>query len=192
MAIRSFLAFELPPDIKRTVKHVSEDMRRSELDLKWVNVDNIHLTVVFMGNIRNEDVQAIGEEIEDVCLGFVPFEISLKGAGVFPHTRRPRVLWLGLEMETERVSSFRNSLQERLQPYGIKEEKRAFAPHLTLGRFRKPDRCDPLLGDIISRYKDIKGAVCRLEELVMFKSELKPGGAEYTKLKTCPLKGVIG
>jgi 2'-5' RNA ligase len=190
MAIRSFLAFELPPDIKSMVKRVSEDVRRSELNLKWVKVDNIHLTVVFMGDIRTEDVQVIGEKIEDVCLGCKPFEISLKGMGVFPDTRRPRVLWLGLEMETERISSFRNSLQERLLAFGIKEEKRAFTPHLTLGRFDKPGRGDSLLVDIILQYKDLKGPVCRLKELVMFTSELKPGGAEYTKLKTCLLKGM--
>jgi 2'-5' RNA ligase len=192
MAIRSFLAFELPPDIKRMIKDISEDIRRTRLDLKWVKVDNIHLTVVFMGNIRSEDVRAIGEEAGDVCVGFEPFEIALKGLGVFPNTRRPRVLWLGLEIETERISSFRDSLQKRLLDFGVREEKRAFTPHLTLGRFRKPERHDPLQGDIISRYADIKGPVGRLEELVMFKSELRPGGAEYTKLKAFPLKGIIG
>ena len=192
MTIRSFLAFELPPDIKRMVKDISEDVRRSGLDLKLVKVDNIHLTVVFMGNIRSEDVRAIGEKAGDVCVGFEPFEIALKGLGVFPNTRRPRVLWLGLEMETERISAFRDGLQERLLDFGVKEEKRAFTPHLTLGRFRKPERHDPLLGDIISQYADIKGPVGQLEELVMFKSELRPGGAEYTRLRAFPLKGVIG
>jgi 2'-5' RNA ligase len=192
MAIRSFLAFELPPDIKRMVKDTSEDVRRTGLDLKWVKVDNIHLTVVFMGNIRSEDVRAIEKEAGDVCFRFEPFKIALKGLGVFPNIRRPRVLWLGLETETERISAFRDSLQERLLTFGVKEEKRAFAPHLTLGRFRKPERHDPLLGDIISRYADIKTPVGRLEELVMFKSELRPGGAEYTKLNAFPLKGVIG
>jgi 2'-5' RNA ligase len=192
MAIRSFLAFELPPDIMRTVKDISEDIRRTRLDLKWVKVDNIHLTVVFMGNIRSEDVLAIGEEAGDVCVGFEPFEIALKGLGVFPNTRRPRVLWLGLEIEADRISSFRDSLQERLLDFGVREEKRAFTPHLTLGRFRKPESHDPLLGDIISRYADIKCPVGRLEELVMFKSELRPGGAEYTRLKSFPLKGIIG
>src|SRR4030043_179224 len=191
MTIRSFLAFELPPDIKRMVKDISEDVRRSGLGLKLVKVDNIHLTVISMGNIRSEDVQAIGEEAEDVCVGCEPFEIALKGLGVFPNTRRPRVLWLGLEMETERISSFRDSLQERLLDFGVKEEKRAFTPHLTLGRFRKPERNDTILGDIISRYADIKGPVGRLEELIMFKSELRTGGAEYKRLKTCPLKASL-
>lgn len=190
--IRSFLAFELPPDIKSMVKDISEDVRRTGLDLKLVKVDNIHLTVVFMGNIRSEDVRAIEKEARDLCVFYEPFKIALKGLGVFPNTRRPRVLWLGLDMDTERISSFRDSLQERLLTFGINEEKRAFTPHLTLGRFRRPERHDPLLGDIISRYADIKTPVGRLEELVMFKSELRPGGAEYTRLNAFPLKGVIG
>jgi len=192
MVIRSFLAFELPSDIKKTVKHVSEDVRGSKLNVKWVKVDNIHITVVFMGNISTEDIPAIREKIEKGCLGFEPFNISLKGLGVFPDTRRPRVLWLGLEGEIERMSSFKKGLQERLKPFGIKEEKRRFKPHLTLGRFRKPNKSDPVLEGIISRYKDLESPVCPLEELVMFKSELKPGGAEYTRLESLPLKGVKG
>jgi RNA 2',3'-cyclic 3'-phosphodiesterase len=191
MAIRSFLAFELPPEIRKTIKDVSGEIRRSELNLRWVKVDNIHLTVVFMGDIRAEDVQAIGAEIEGVCLGFEPFEISLKGLSVFPNTQRPRVLWLGLEMDTERIRSLKNSLEERLSAFGIKEEKRSFTPHLTLGRFNKPGRCDSIISELISRYKDLKSPEFRTEEMVMYKSELKSGGAKYTKLKICPLKGII-
>lgn len=191
MVIRSFLAFELPSDIKKMVTHVSEDVRGSKLNVKWVKVDNIHLTVVFMGNISTEDVPAIREGIKKGCLGFDPFDISLKGLGVFPDTRRPRVLWLGLEGEIERMSSFKKDLQERLKTFGIKEEKRSFKPHLTLGRFRKPNRGDPILEGIISRYKDLESPVCPLEELVMFKSELKPEGAKYTRLESWTLKGMI-
>jgi len=189
MVIRSFLAFELPSDIKKMVTHVSEDVRGSRLNVKWVKVDNIHLTVVFMGNISTEDVPAIREEIKKGCLGFEPFDIYLKGLGVFPDARMPRILWLGLEGEIERMSSFKKGLQERLKTFGIKEEKRRFKPHLTLGRFRKPNRGDPILEGIISRYKDLESPVCPLEELVMFKSELKPEGAKYTRLESWTLKG---
>ncbi|MDB9823377.1 RNA 2',3'-cyclic phosphodiesterase, partial [Deltaproteobacteria bacterium] len=77
---------------------------------------------------------------------------------------------------------------ERLRPFGVKEEKRKLTPHLTLGRFRKPNRSGSLLEDIMSRYKGLESPVCRLKELVMFRSELKPGGAEYTRLESWPLK----
>jgi RNA 2',3'-cyclic 3'-phosphodiesterase len=182
MVIRSFLAFELPPDIKRTVTLISEDARRSKLNVRWVKVDNIHLTVVFMGNVREDDVPSIKEAIKTVCIESGPFDISLKGVGVFPNARRPRIIWLGLDGEIERIASLRDGLQKQLRAFGIKEEERMFRPHLTLGRFRKPNRGDPRLDDIIARYKDHAGPVCRLEELIMFKSELKPGGAEYSRL----------
>ena len=182
MAIRSFLAFELPPDIKKSVLLVSKDLRKSGLNARWVKVDNIHLTVVFMGDIREEDVQPIKEEIKEACLGSGPFDISLKGIGVFPKEQRPRVLWLGLDGEIEMISALRDRLRERLGPFGIKREKRPFRPHLTLGRFRRPERKGPGLDDIMARYKDMKGPVCRLEELIMFMSDLRPQGAIYTKL----------
>jgi 2'-5' RNA ligase len=189
MMIRSFLAFELPLEIKRTVKQVSEDVRRSKLNVKLLNVDNIHLTVVFMGNIKTEDIPAIEREIKRGCAGFDPFDISLKGLGLFPNARRPRVLWLGIECETERMSSLKTDLQERLRIYGVKEEKREFRPHLTLGRFRKSNRSSSPLEGIITRYKGLESPVFTLKELVMFKSKLTPKGAEYTKLASWPLKG---
>ena len=192
MMIRSFLAFELPLEIKRTVKQVSEDVRRSKLNVKLVNVDNIHLTVVFMGNIKTEDIPAIEREIKQGCAGFDPFDISLKGLGFFPNARRPRVLWLGIECETERMSSLKTNLQERLRTYGVKEEKRKFRPHLTIGRFRKSNRSSSLLEEIITRYEGLESPVFPLGELVMFKSKLTPKGAEYTKLVSWPLKGAGG
>jgi len=187
MAIRSFLAFELPPGIKDMVIRVSEEVMMSSLNVRWVKVDNIHLTVVFMGNIRSEDIPEMEEAIEEVCSGFSPFEISLKGFGVFPSVQRPRVLWLGLDGDLERMASLRDGLQEMLRPFGIKEEKRMFKPHLTLGRFRTPGKRAPGLEDIIARYRGLESPICMTSELVLFKSELKPGGAEYTILKSWPL-----
>lgn len=188
MAIRSFLAFELPPDIKSTVSRVSGEIKRSTLNVRWVNVKNIHLTMVFMGNIRSEDLPAIKDSIDKICRQYGPFDISLNGMGIFPN-RRPRVLWLGLDGDLEMMSPFRDDLQGRLEPFGIKAEKRRFRPHLTLGRFRKPGRTDSQLGDLLEKYRDLTTRHCRLEELILFKSDLKPGGAVYTKLGSWPLSG---
>ena len=187
MVIRSFLAFELPPEIRKIVTRVSEVVSRSTLNVKWVNVDNIHLTVVFMGNIKAEDLSDMGEAIGNVCSRHRPFDLSLKGMRAFPNIRRPRVLWLGLDGEIERMSSFRDDLQTGLCPFGIKEEKRTFKPHLTIGRFRKAGRADSQLDEIMRGYRDISSSVCQIDELIMFKSELKRSGAEYTKLESWPL-----
>ena len=189
MKIRSFLAFELPLEIKNIVARVSGELRQSTLNARWVKVDNIHLTVVFMGSIETEDIPAIARGVQEVCQTYAPFDISLKGIGCFPNTRSPRVLWLGLDGDLEPLSEFRDALQGHLTGFGIKEEKRKFKPHLTLARFRKPKKMDAKEDQLLSKYEDISSAVCSLKELILFKSDLKPTGAVYTKVESWPLMG---
>jgi 2'-5' RNA ligase len=189
MKIRSFLAFELPLEIESVVTRISDELKRSSLNAKWVKPGNVHLTVVFMGDVEMGEIPAIKEEIGEACLTYGAFDISLKGLGCFPHMRKPRVIWVGVDGDLERVSSFRDALQERLIPFGVKEEKRRFKPHLTLGRFRKPKRTSSEELELLSRYRDVTSPVCSLTELVLFRSELEPGGARYTRLGVWPLLG---
>lgn len=189
MKIRSFLAFELPLEIKNIVARVSGELRQSTLNARWVKVDNIHLTVVFMGNIETGDIPAIAQGVKEVCQTYGPFDLSLKEIGCFPNRRNPRVLWLGLDGDLEPMSDFRDALQGHLTGFGIKEEKRKFKPHLTLARFRKPKKMDLKEEQLLSKYEDISSSVCSLKELILFKSELKPTGAVYTKVEAWPLTG---
>jgi 2'-5' RNA ligase len=189
MKIRSFLAFELPLEIKKIVAQVSGELRQSSLNARWVKVDNIHLTVVFMGNMETRDIPAIAQGVKEVCQTFSPFDLSLRGIGCFPNRRNPRVLWLGLDGDMEPMADFRDALQGQLTGFGIKEEKRKFKPHLTLGRFRKPKKMDFKEEQLLSKYEDISSSVCSLKELILFKSDLKQTGAVYTKLDAWPLTG---
>ena len=189
MEIRSFLAFELPPEIRAVISHVSHEIKKSLLDLRCVKPENIHLTMVFMGNVHYEDLDQINKAVSSVCCRYGPFNISIKGAGVFGSRRSPRVLWVGLDGDLERISYFRDALQKHLKPFGIKQEKRRFSPHLTIGRFRKGDRPGAHLDTILSRYLELDSPVCSIGELIQFKSDLKPGGAVYTRLNAWPLSG---
>jgi 2'-5' RNA ligase len=189
MDIRSFLAFELSTEMKSKVNGVYENVRNSRLEVRWVRPQGIHITVVFMGDVREEDIAAIGNEMGKVCSEFASFRASLKGMGCFPSCRNPRVIWIGLEAEIERMSSFREDLQKRLVPFGVKAEKRGFNPHLTLGRFKKPSRDESEIGKLIDKHKDLTSPVCSLHELVLFKSDLKPDGAIYTKMLSSSLCG---
>ncbi len=189
MAIRSFLAFELPVDIRRIIMAVSGDVRQLSLNVRWVNVTNIHLTIVFMGNVQEEQIKPIQDTVKEVCQGCGPFSIGINGLGLFGSRRNPRVLWIGLDGTIDRMGYFRDDIQKKLRPFGIKEEKRRFKPHLTLGRFRKGARTGGHLDDLLSKYHDLTSPECIIEELVLFKSDLKPGGAVYSKLKEWPLTG---
>ena len=114
----------------------------------------------------------------------------MNGVGFFGGRKRPRVLWAGLSGDVERMSYFRDALQKRLKPFGITPENRKFNPHLTLGRFRKGALGGHLLDETVSRYRGLEGPVFTLKELVLFKSDLNPGGAVYTRLNGWPLSGI--
>jgi RNA 2',3'-cyclic 3'-phosphodiesterase len=188
MAIRSFLAFELPPGIKKEVAGISGEVKKTGLRASWVKPGNIHLTVIFLGDVNEQDTPGIISSIDNVIGKYKPFDISLGRMGVFPDIRKPRVLWLGLNGEIERLAALRDDLQKPLETFDVKQEKRSFKPHLTLGRFRKPVRDKSLLEKILGKYGDISGPDGKLDELILFKSVLNPGGSVYTKINTWPLE----
>ncbi len=187
MEVRSFLAFELPLEIKEIVTRVSNALKKTLPDFKWVKVDNIHLTVIFMGNISVDRLHEMAEKISEVCRTHGPFTMAVRGAGVFFRRRRPTVLWIGLNGDMKEMGHFKNVLQKTLLPFGVHEEKRDFKPHLTLGRFPKGAKPSRNLDELILKHEDLSGPPATLSELVLFKSELKPGGAVYTKLNAWPL-----
>lgn len=188
MAIRSFLAFELPGDIGKEVKRISTEIRKTDLNAGWVKPENIHLTVVFIGTVDENDIKRIIQAVDKTADKYGPFEISLKGAGLFPNIKRPKVMWLGLDCDIRALGNLRDDLQKRLEPFGVEPEKRPFRPHLTIGRFRRPVKDMSLLKRVLDEYSSSgSGPAGRLEELVLFKSDLKPGGAVYTRIHSFPL-----
>jgi 2'-5' RNA ligase len=189
MEIRSFLAFELPTQISEIVSHVCQEMRKTSLDVRWVREDHIHLTIIFMGNVLADQIENIGNSVEKLCQNYGPFTITLRGTGLFPGKRNPRVLWIGLAGDLERMADFRDALQQQLKVFGIRQETRPLRPHLTIARFRKGAKPSVHLEGLLSNYQNLTSPVCKLEELILFKSSLKPTGAVYSKLGQWPLSG---
>jgi len=188
MGIRSFLAFELSPEIRERIGELSRELRKSRLPARWVRVENIHLTIVFLGSIEENVVEDLKETVGSVVRAFTGFTARLSGVGVFPNFRKPRVLWIGLDGDIEGLSRLRDELQEALTVFGIQEEKRPFQAHLTLGRFKDRLDDDEELKRVLDRYHDITSELCSLDELVLFKSDLKSSGPVYTKMASWPLK----
>jgi 2'-5' RNA ligase len=188
MAIRSFLAFKLPSEIREQIDKISRELQQSSLPVRWVKTDNIHLTIIFLGSVSEDTIDDIKKETGAVVQRFSAITIGLNGIGVFPNWRRPRVFWVGLDGEIESLSNLRNELQAELKVFGFKPEKRPFRPHLTLGRFRSSLKGDEELKWILDRFHDIKSNPHYLNELVLFKSDLKPGGPIYTKMAAWPLR----
>ena len=188
MGIRSFLAFELPLQIKERVGEVSRELQKSPLPVRWVKVENIHLTIVFLGPVPEETIAGIKQKTGSIAERFSAFRIRLSSVGVFPNWRRPRVFWFGLAGEIGGLSELRDELQAVLEELGFKPEKRPFRPHLTLGRFKGSVNRGEELKWILDKFHDISSDDGYLKELVLFKSDLRPAGPIYTKMAAWPLK----
>ena len=188
MGIRSFLAFELPVEIKKQIGTISSELKKMSLPVRWVSIDNIHLTIVFLGSVDEDIMGDVEEKVDVVVKRFSAFKAKLNKVGAFPHWKRPRVIWIGLNGDVGRLSDLRNELQEELKVLAFVPEKRPFRPHLTLGRFKGPMNRDEDIKWICDRYRDINSDLYQLNELILYKSELKPDGPVYTKMATWPLR----
>lgn len=190
MGIRSFLAFKLPGEVRAVIDRVLPDLASASGDVKWVRPANVHLTIVFLGTLAEGILPELKAAVKEVAGRHGPFDVAVRGTGFFPNKRRPRVVWLGLEGDIQPLGGFRDDLQKALVPFGIQQEKRPFRPHLTLGRFRKGASMSDRLAGAVSGHEGVTSPVCPLGDLVLFKSDLRPGGAVYTVLDRFPLKAI--
>lgn len=189
MDIRSFLAFSIPGEIRDVVELVHGELKDASSDVKWVPPSNVHLTVVFLGNVKEASVPEMARVVRRECAEFAPFNLAVNGIGFFPNPRRPRIVWLGLKGDVERMGLLRDRLQEALTPFGIEPERRPFRAHLTLGRFRRDGFMNDRLARAVDRYAEVGSTESVLSELVLYKSKLHRTGAAYTALERFPLKG---
>jgi RNA 2',3'-cyclic 3'-phosphodiesterase len=185
--IRSFLAIELPEPLKEVIVGYIKDLHRVPSTIKWVSAHQTHLTLKFFGSIAVETVERISQTLLKVVSDYPQFNLALKGIGAFPNLFRPRVIWAGLEGDTEILQGFHQIIERALVPLGIPKEERPFHPHLTLGR-NKINQVNEPLYRLLSNWPEKESPLFGVEEVVLFKSDLKPNGPVYTKLGIFPLK----
>lgn len=190
MPRRLFVALEPPEPVRRRIAAAAERIRRvagSAADLvRWVADENVHLTVQFLGAVPEERVEAVGEAIAEAAAATRPILLEVKGAGGFPNSRRPRVIWLGLSGEVASLAELASDLGRRLAPLGYPPESRPFAAHLTLGRARDA-RGAPGLGGALAAVAQDEGVSWRACELVLFESHLSPHGPRYEPVRRASL-----
>lgn len=187
--IRSFLAIELPEAIRRKIEEVQRDLRISHADVRWVNPENIHLTLKFFGNIDESRIDPIVQSLEGPFQTSSPFSLSIRGMGSFPHLKKPRVIWMGLKEGKKDLVALQRQIDGELKKIGFKPEERDFHPHLTLGRAKSNRGIDELIGRM-EKYREEEFGDFRVEGVVLFRSDLKPSGPIYTLLREMKLGGL--
>jgi 2'-5' RNA ligase len=187
--IRAFLAMDPPPEVLRRIADIQEILKKTlRGSISWVRPEGIHLTLKFFGDIAAEDLQPISEVVSGQATGMRPLHLNIKGLGVFPGIRRPRVLWLGVGGEVAQLIALQGVLDQGFETCGIKKEERPFRAHLTLARIKSPQGLSGL--DKVLEEKEAESAgPFEAKGLILFKSDLTPKGAIYTVLADFPFQG---
>jgi RNA 2',3'-cyclic 3'-phosphodiesterase len=186
--IRAFVAFPLPEWITTRIFDIQERLKSFRLPVRWVRPESVHLTLKFLGEIPLVTIDGIGESMEAAVRECSPLTLFTKGLGVFPGIKNPRVLWIGISGDVKPLAEIQANLENNLEKNGFSRENRPFKSHLTLGRFKGSIHPENLF-DILRSFSDFTSEPFEAKELVLFKSELKPSGALYTKLQTVYLDG---
>jgi 2'-5' RNA ligase len=180
--MRTFIAIPLPQECRLMLDELQQRLRSFRADVRWVAVPSIHLTMKFLGEVDPAIIPSLTESLERAIRSRNPFVLKLRGLGCFPHLRNPRVIWCGVEGDTEALTQLQQQVEEACEAYGFPPENRAFHPHLTLGRVNGKSNLQPLL-DCIKIGSDLEKSFTT-DCVNIYKSTLKPQGAIYTVLKT--------
>jgi 2'-5' RNA ligase len=188
--IRTFVAIELAAPILEKIGDLQSRMQQDLPPglLRWVRPEGIHLTLKFLGEIPVEQVDRIAEALRQACAGYAPFDVSVAGMGCFPNTRRPRVVWVGVEEPSGALTRLQRDVEETIAPLGFPAEARGFSPHLTLGRVKGGGRqALEALGAYVERARVRLGEMS-VGAVHLMRSDLRPGGAVYTALAVVALE----
>ena len=188
--IRAFIAVDLDDPVIEKVCNVVEILKPRITEIRWLRKENLHLTLKFLGNIAESQVEPITAALRHPLGIFSPCTISAKGLGVFPDFRRPKILWVGLT--GDQLVQLAAEIESALMPLGFTPENRAFTPHLTIGRWREGSRPAKNLRQEIDSLNDFEFGACAVRQIVLFQSVLKPEGASYSELKTIQLGTQLG
>ena len=189
---RSFLAFALPEEVLQEIGRVQNRLRRRiSGDVRWVRPEAIHLTLKFFGDVPVGDLPHISAVMEKMAAAVAPFDLTVGGVGVFPDPQRPRIVWLGMGGDAERLVSFQKGMEREFEEIGFPQEERPFRPHLTLARIRSKKGLTGLDG-VLEKGETYAAGRFIATGLSLFKSDLTPQGAIYTRLAAYPFCGKKG
>ena len=184
--LRTFIAVDLGKTIRDRAIALQETLARSGADVKWVEPENLHVTLLFLGEVDAREAPRVCQLVADGTRKHAAFPMTVETVGCFPNARRPRVLWVGVGQGTQELCALHADLEEPLTELGYRREERRYTPHITLGRV-KSDRPPDSLAMALARHAGWKGGEIDVREILVMSSELTPQGPIYTVLSRARL-----
>ena len=191
MMLRSFIAIELPAGIQAAIASSTAGLQKAlpKPLVRWTAPKNLHLTLKFLGDVSPANLERLAEALGLESIRHEKFSLSVGGLGAFPTSRRPRVVWIGLEAPAT-LTGIQRAVEAVSSRMGYPTEDRPFSPHLTIGRVGQ----DVSAADLKRVSSAIEGTTVgplgtvSVDAIHIFKSDLQPGGSVYTHLYAMPLK----
>ncbi len=182
--MRVFIAIDIDEQIRKALGGLQDELRSKvdikKSDVKWVNPDNMHLTLKFLGEIKDQEAVDVCNITKEVASRHKSFELALETVGHFGG-RSARVLWIGTGQNSENLLQLQSDLEEQLAAAGWPRETRKFSGHLTLCRVRN-SKAGVKLAQMTEGYKDFRLGTIWADSVSVYQSQLTPKGPIYTVL----------
>lgn len=186
--LRTFVAVPVDRFTHDRLVGLQKRFGETGVPVKWVEPENLHITLLFLGEVDSREVPAVCTAVETACRRVRPFALTLAGAGAFPTPRRPRTLIVHVTEGAAELVALHDAVEAPLLELGCyRREERTYKPHLTIGRV-KGQAGDELAG-AIKQFEGWQGGQSHVDEVLVMSSELRPHGPEYTVLSRAKLRG---
>jgi 2'-5' RNA ligase len=186
LRMRLFIAVTVPDEVRAQLAELQQGMKRLPVDVRWIAPENFHLTLKFLGEVADGLLPGVEAALAAAAAAVPPFTAAFRGAGAFPRPQSPRIVWAGISDGAAELQRLAARVDEECGRLGFGREKRAFSPHLTIGRVRSRQNL-PLLVKRIAALADAAAGTFPVTEIVLMRSMLHPAGAEYTVVRSAPL-----
>jgi 2'-5' RNA ligase len=185
--LRTFIAVDLGKPIRDRLLTIQEKLAQTGAPVKWVEVENLHVTLLFLGEVEDRSVPAICQAVADVCKEYASFPMAVESAGCFPNPRRPRTLWVGIGEGVQELCRLHDALEPPLLDLGCyRREERKYTPHITIGRV-KTERPGDKLEPALAKNAAWRAGETTVREVLVMSSELTRDGPLYTVLSRAKL-----
>lgn len=188
--MRTFIAVNVADHVLNEVDKLIVKMQngivRTGCKLNWVDTENMHLTLKFLGEIDESQAEKVIEVLGNVSIKYSPFVIKFNGLGMFPNKKSPKVLWHGLTKGEHHLKELQLLIDSELNKVGFEKEDREFHPHLTLARINFV-KGGSGLDNIVNIYHNYSSGECSIDKITFYKSTLTPNGPIYEVLSEHPL-----
>jgi 2'-5' RNA ligase len=183
--IRAFIAINISPEIRQRLRVLSGDLQRAlrGVPIRWVPVENIHLTLKFLGDVSEANLDLLKKLLTAEAGAHPVFELSAGELGAFPSIRRPRVIWVNIQAPPE-LATLQRGIDNETARMGYAREERPFSPHLTLGRVSRNANANDIrkISEELVAFKVGFIGAANVNQVHLYRSDLQPSGAVYTLL----------